>query len=73
VQVCLPPSSVRLAAGPGDNRVPAELTRSTLLAGSAVLEFSNALTAHVPLREYAAEDNKEWYLELPPGELRLIG
>ena len=79
VQVCLPPSSARLAPGPGENRVPAELARCTLLAGSAVLEFSNGLAVHAPLREYAgardsaAKDNKEWYLELPPGELRLIG
>lgn len=76
VQVCLPPSSVRLTTAAGDNRVPAELTRSTFLAGSALLEFSNGLTVHAPLRDYAesgAKDNKAWYLELPPGELRLIG
>ena len=74
VNVCISPASISLQSLPGDNRVAAELQRTSRLAGFVRVEFSNGMIAQIRAQDYVpAKDNEKCYLELPAGELKLIG
>ena len=65
---------MRVHATPGDNRLHAKLSRVVDHPRGVRLEFEDALVADVSRHEYQLQsDNQDWYLEIPPEALRLIG
>ena len=65
---------VRVHSAPGDNRMPAKLSRVVEQPRGVRLEFADGLVADVSRYDYAQQrDNQEWYLELPPDAFRPIG
>jgi molybdate transport system ATP-binding protein len=74
IWVGIRPRDLRVhASASGPNCIITRLTRVSLRAEFARLEFEDGIFADVTLEEYAArKDNKEWHVEFPPGALQIL-
>jgi molybdate transport system ATP-binding protein len=75
--ICVRPDELRLADGPGQNRVLSTLARAVDLPGGARLQLTLAgnvsVTVDVTRAQWeAARDGKEQYVEFPPQALRTL-
>ncbi len=61
------------ASAVGPNCISVPLMRPSFRTQSVRLEFEHRIFADLTLGEYAAQkDNKDWYVEFPPGALQIL-
>ena len=76
VVLCARPEELRLATGPGPNRIRAQVRRITERPQSGQVDFGDALVVDVPRSAWAGREGSGneggWWVEIPPASLRQI-
>jgi molybdate transport system ATP-binding protein len=72
VTVCARPEELRLATGPGPNRIRADFKRATEREQSIRLDFGDNLIVDVPRSSWDS-NVRSWWIELPADSLRHVG
>jgi molybdate transport system ATP-binding protein len=71
IKVCARPEELRLATGPGPNRIRADFKRATERPQSIRLDFGDNLIVDVPRSSWDA-DVRSWWIEIPAESLRHV-
>jgi molybdate transport system ATP-binding protein len=76
VTLCVRPEQLRLLprnGRPGQNQMPAELTRTMERPQWIRLEFSSGIAVDIPRADYERQrDTKDWLIEFPADSLRVV-
>lgn len=71
--LCARPDDLRLAEGPGENRLPGEISTLEERPGGVRLSFSNGVSVDAPRLQWELlKERKEHYVEFPPDALRAL-